>query len=327
MFRYQPKVSIVIPAYNASNYLDVAIESALNQTYSNYEIIVVNDGSNDAGATRDVAKKYGDKIRYFEKPNGGSSSALNFGIKNMTGEWFSWLSHDDVYYPNKLEEEIRYLNTFDIDYLDKESVGNHIIFASADIIDSKGTIIKKASNKLLEKTSKKINHPESGLRLISDPTQDGFHGCTCLIHKTAFDRQGLFDEKLKLLNDMDLWFRFYSNNYQVHYIPKALVQGRVHATQVSRKIGFSYHNPEQDWFWNRSLNWLSDNYPQRYDLFYTFGKKALIKTRFKEGANAFRIAGKIKKHKRVSLFVKKYFYICYASSWSLAKKIYLFIKA
>lgn len=87
---YHPKVSIVIPAYNASNYLSEAIDSALAQSYDNIEIIVVNDGSKDGGATAEVAKKYDDKIRYFEKENGGSSSALNVGVQNMTGEWFSW---------------------------------------------------------------------------------------------------------------------------------------------------------------------------------------------------------------------------------------------
>ena len=66
-----PKVSIVIPAYNASNYLSEAIDSALAQTYPNVEVVVVNDGSPDDGATRAVALSYGDRIRYVEKENGG----------------------------------------------------------------------------------------------------------------------------------------------------------------------------------------------------------------------------------------------------------------
>ena len=112
---YNPTVSIVIPAYNAANYLAEAIDSALAQTYPHIEIIVVNDGSRDEGATAAVAARYGDRIRYVEKENGGSSSALNTGIAHMTGEWFSWLSHDDLYEPDKLEKQVRYLNELETD--------------------------------------------------------------------------------------------------------------------------------------------------------------------------------------------------------------------
>lgn len=324
---YRPKVSIVIPAYNAENYLAEAVDSALAQTYDNVEVIVVNDGSPDDGATARVAAKYGDKIKYFEKPNGGSSSALNCGIENMTGEWFSWLSHDDLYYPEKIADEIEYLNNLDVDFSNENELQKHIIFASADIIDGNGKMVKKVTEKELAATSEKINNKESSLRLIAEPTQDGFHGCTCLVHKKAFENQGIFDEKLRLLNDMDMWYRFYIKDYKIHFIPKALVKGRVHAKQVSRSIGFSYHNPEQDMFWNRSLNWLKSNHPDRYDLFYIFGKTALKKTRFVEGKLAFKKACEIDKRKRLSLWFKKIYFISYANMRSLAKKIYLAIKA
>ena len=109
-----PLISIVIPVYNGSNYLAEAIDSALAQTYPNFEIIVVNDGSNDDGATAAVARRYGDKIRYYEKENGGSSSAINYGISKMYGEWFSWLSHDDLYMPQKLQMEMGYLASLDV---------------------------------------------------------------------------------------------------------------------------------------------------------------------------------------------------------------------
>ena len=111
---FEPKVSIIIPAYIASNYLAEAIDSALKQTYKNIEILVINDGSKDNGATREIAEKYIAEhmgiVRYIEKENGGSSSALNTGIRNMKGEWFSWLSHDDLYYPDKAEKQITYIN-------------------------------------------------------------------------------------------------------------------------------------------------------------------------------------------------------------------------
>lgn len=324
---YHPKVSIVIPAYNAANYLAEAIESALNQTYSNIEVIVVNDGSKDDGATASVAQRYKDRIRYFEKENGGSSSALNYGIKSMTGEWFSWLSHDDLYCPEKVQWEIDYLNALPLNFDEEDNVQKHILFAAADLIDANGAIVQKMSSKRLCETDAKINHVEGALRLIAEPVQSGFHGCSCLIHRKAFEKCGMFDENLRLLNDMDMWFRFYSNGYKIHFVPKVLVKGRVHAKQVSRSIGFSYHNSEQDMFWNRSLAWLTENYPERFDLFYSFGKTAFLKTRYAEGERAFATAGAISKKKRTMLAVKKYVFMIRAGLRAFAKEVYMRIKA
>ena len=101
----KPLVSIVIPVYNGANYLRQAIESALGQTWENCEILVVNDGSDDGGDTEQAALEFKDRIRYFRKENGGVASALNYGIQRMQGEYFSWLSHDDWYYPDKIERD------------------------------------------------------------------------------------------------------------------------------------------------------------------------------------------------------------------------------
>ena len=90
-----PVVSIVIPVYNGSNYLREAVDSALQQTYGRTEVIVVDDGSDDGGRTDAIIRSYGDRVRRFRKPNGGVSTALNHGLREMTGEWFAWLSHDD----------------------------------------------------------------------------------------------------------------------------------------------------------------------------------------------------------------------------------------
>src|SRR5512140_3857263 len=103
-----PLVSVVIPVYNGANYLREAIDSALAQTYPHVEVIVVNDGSNDGGRTRAVATSFGSRVRYFEKENGGVASALNLGIREMRGAFFSWLSHDDVYYPEKIARQVAY---------------------------------------------------------------------------------------------------------------------------------------------------------------------------------------------------------------------------
>ncbi|WP_394514565.1 glycosyltransferase family A protein [Priestia aryabhattai] len=93
------KVSIIIPFYNCS-YIDQAIQSALNQTYQDIEIIVVNDGSSKFN---EKITPYLDRILYIEKENGGTASALNLGIKNATGEYFAWLSSDDIFLPIKYQ--------------------------------------------------------------------------------------------------------------------------------------------------------------------------------------------------------------------------------
>ncbi len=316
---YTPKISIVIPAYNASNYLAEAIDSALAQTYPNFEIIVVNDGSKDNGETERVALSYGDKIRYFSKENGGSSSALNMGIANMTGEWFSWLSHDDLYLPEKLERQVSYIEAL---IKEEKDISKHIFFSASQLIDAEGKIIRTSNIKKFRMLAEKIDSfPHNG-NLIAEPTEYNFHGCSCLVHKNAFKDIGVFDEKLRLLNDIDLWYRLYSANYKVHLIPEALVKGRMHGAQVSKSIGYSYHNPEQDMFWNRSLDWLFDNHPNEKELFFSFGKNAYLKTRNKEGDRAFENLdfGLIKK------IATKTIYKSYALVRNIAKFLYLKIK-
>jgi glycosyltransferase involved in cell wall biosynthesis len=316
---YQPKISIVIPAYNASNYLAEAIDSALDQTYPNVEIIVVNDGSKDDGATERIALSYGDKIRYFSKENGGSSSALNIGIANMTGEWFSWLSHDDLYLPNKLEKQISYINSLQIESSD---LSKHIFFAPSNKVDAAGKLIKKYNLKQAEFLSEKIrNFPHNGF-LIAEPTAHLFHGCSCLVHRSALAQVGCFNEDLRLLNDVDLWFRFYKEGYHVHFIPEVLVLARIHKAQVSNSIGYSYHNSEQDMFWNQSLDWLLENYPNEEALLFLFGRNAYLKTRTAEGDRAFAHI----RSATVKKTVLRAVYKSRAAAKSVAKKIYLKLK-
>ena len=95
-------ISVVIPTYNRASFLKRAIESVLNQTYDNVEIIIVDDSSNFE--TEKLCNNYGDKIRYFRRSSkGGIPSACNFGIKNMHGDWFKMLSDDNILHPDCLE--------------------------------------------------------------------------------------------------------------------------------------------------------------------------------------------------------------------------------
>lgn len=212
-----PLVSIVIPVYNGSNYLAEAIDSALAQTYENLEVLVVNDGSDDGDATKNIALLYGKKIKYFEKKNGGVSSALNKGINEMRGEYFSWLSHDDIYTPCKISEQIEYL--FRIN--EKKCV----IYSNACIFDDD-------PNNCIER----IDIPEESNSFRYWLTEKNIlHGCSLLIPKIAFKECGLFNEDLITTQDYDMWFRL-ASKYKFYGINKFLVKGRNHHEQTSNTL-------------------------------------------------------------------------------------------
>ena len=96
-----PLITVIIPAYNCANFINNAIESVFRQTYSNYELIVVDDGSKDDTAAKVL--RYGNKLVYIHQKNGGVSKARNTGIQNSKGEYIAFLDADDVWKENKLE--------------------------------------------------------------------------------------------------------------------------------------------------------------------------------------------------------------------------------
>lgn len=218
-----PKVSIIIPVYNGSNYLSNAIDCALSQTYKNVEVIVVNDGSNDDGATERIAKSYGERIRYFCKPNGGVSSALNYGIANMTGEYFSWLSHDDAYSSNKIENSVDLL-------IDNDAIGKNVIaFTGGYFIDSSGAKIKNFQTYFADLRL------YSGVEVVRVMTEKGtLNGCCMLIPKTAFDDVGGFDEDLRYSQDSLMWYKIFLFGYSLISDNKPNVMYRLHRNQTSQ---------------------------------------------------------------------------------------------
>ena len=215
-------VSIVIPAYNASNYIAEAIDSALAQTYQYYEIIVVNDGSNDGGTTRKVAKSYGDRIRYFEKENGGCSSALNFGIKVMRGRWFSWLSHDDLYLPEKLERLIALIDEYHLD-ADKVVLGCNDLIMGPD---------RKVKPSLFNNSTGMLSPVQAFGETLNVKT---INGCGLLIPKMILDKVGDFRADYKHLLDREMWMRIASMGYSYCYTKNPYVISRVHGQQITVK--------------------------------------------------------------------------------------------
>ena len=105
----QPTVSVVIPVYNGDRYLAEAITSVLDQTYKNFELIVVDDGSTDGSA--EIAKSYKQAVLYTFQPNGGLSKARNTGLALARGKYIAFLDHDDLWLPHKLARQVTYLDS------------------------------------------------------------------------------------------------------------------------------------------------------------------------------------------------------------------------
>lgn len=213
-----PKVSIVIPVYNGEGYLREAIDSALAQTYRNIEIIVVNDGSRDEGATERIALSYGTSIRYYSQENGGVALALNTAIEKMSGEYFSWLSHDDLYTPNKVEVQIRAL-------ADMENCSRVILYSDF-------AAFTNDQNQVNEVHLPEV--PPENFRYFLT-VDNSLHGCTLLVPRSAFDECGKFNQSLRTTQDYDLWFRL-ANKYRFVHLPCVLVKARRHENQGSVKM-------------------------------------------------------------------------------------------
>ena len=217
----QPLVSIIIPVYNGSNYVREAIDSALAQTYPHKEIIVVNDGSTDGGATEEIILSYGDRVQYVKKENGGVSSALNAGIQAMHGEYFSWLSHDDTYMPAKIETQVSLLNGSS-----SESV---IVMCANQHIDKNSAPLGKP--RFSELPSRESVGWEGALSFVM---QYSCNGCTLLIPRSAFEECGGFHEGLRYSQDFLMWTLLFIHKYSLLYHDDVLVGSRVHDRQLTQ---------------------------------------------------------------------------------------------
>ena len=224
---YTPLVSVIIPVYNGSNYLNQAIDSALNQTYANMEIIVVNDGSTDGGKTEQVAKSYGDRIRYILKENGGTATAINCGIQNMRGDYASWLSHDDLYLPDKIEKQVAFLNHV-IETYGEEEAKRCLIYCATETINSEGKLILRKTGLQAEQQTPPY--------VFKNMMQFTVCGCATLIPKELFEEIGMFDVERKTVQDSDFWYRVSLTGHNYFYLNEYLVQNRRHPGQTSHQL-------------------------------------------------------------------------------------------
>ena len=200
-----PLVSILIPCFNNEAFVGEAIESALSQTYSNIEVIVVDDGSTDQSL--DIIKSFEKKIKWLSGPNRGACAARNAALKLSQGQFIQFLDADDLIDKQKISKQIVKLTTKDID----------ISFCQADYFNSAGPL--------------ESNHP-GYLAPSSDHLayilSHGFGTATALHKKSRILDVGGFRENLKRAQEKDLHIRLVSRGARIHVIPDRLVHIRLH---------------------------------------------------------------------------------------------------
>jgi glycosyltransferase involved in cell wall biosynthesis len=234
---FEPMVSIVIPVYNGSNYLREAIDSALAQTYKNVEVIVVNDGSDDDGATEKIAKSFGNRIKYLTKSNGGTSTALNAGIKSMSGEYFCWLSHDDMYLPRNIEIQISKLSELE----NKKTI---------TVTELNG--IDQDYNVLFENSGYQLHRnlwPARNNSRIYPVIYKRLHGCQLMFHRSIFDEVGLFDESQLVAQDFEFFSRAFRSQPNV-LIPEVLGTARDSGNRQGRRLKPLVNSEYSELFFN-----------------------------------------------------------------------------
>lgn len=207
-----PKVSVVVPAYNQAGYLAKAIQSVLDQTYADFEILIIDDGSTDQ--TREVTEAFLDeRIRYIYQENRGLSAARNTGIVHSTGTFISYLDADDQFMPEKF--------ALLVSLLEKNP---HFGFAAGQAIPV------DEDNRPVGEIFDVPLPSDSCNWLLGNPLHVG----SVLIQKAWQVKVGFFDENLRSYEDWDMWLRLARAGCQMIWLPKPVSLYRFHQQQMTR---------------------------------------------------------------------------------------------
>jgi Glycosyl transferase family 2 len=213
-----PTVSVVIPVYNGENYLRLALESVLDQTFQDFEIIIVDDGSKDS--SRDIAQSFADRVRYIRQENAGVAAAVNHGISVARGRYFAWLSHDDLWAPEKLCEQLRALQSID---------GPAVCYTDLKLIDGEGKVFDEREATLPERNA----IPRAILR--GDDILFAAYSLVCELR--CFEQVGLYELKKRHTQDADMLLRL-ARTFPFVRVPEKLMFVRDHGTRDSKRPTF-----------------------------------------------------------------------------------------
>lgn len=215
-------VSVIIPVYQCAHYLASALDSVYAQTFTNYEVIVVNDGSHDADEIERCLATRGERVIYVKQRNRGPSAARNAGLRVASGRFVAFLDADDYWEPNHLAEQIAFIN---------RNPGVDLAYADAQLVND----LHPAGRTFMEEV------PSNG-----EVTFEGLldERCTVLLSSVVARRQavmdvGMFDESLRYAEDYDLWLRMAKRGARLAYQRKVLLYKRRHwgsLTADSKKL-------------------------------------------------------------------------------------------
>ena len=232
-------ISIIIPVYNAENYLEQCLNSIKNQTYKNFEVIIVNDGSKDN--TEVICKRFSEddsRFRYFTKSNGGVSSARNFGLDNANGHYITFIDGDDWVEHNHLEILIKSIteNNSDIAICSYKEFDNNI--------DTYYTIVYTKQEKNLL-NFEKMNRDDF---LIIFPKLMSINVCFNNAVAKLFRKELVnnlrFDTSIKYGEDLDFYFSLYLNVESISYVDELTYVYRIHGDSTTSNFNQEYAEQE-----------------------------------------------------------------------------------
>ena len=211
------KVSVIIPSYNRARYLNQTVDSVLQQTYRNFGLMVVDDGSTDSSL--DIAQSYGDALTVLQHPgstNRGQSASINLGLSAADGEYIAILDSDDYWMLDKLDKQVAILES-------DRDVG--LVYGNALMVDADGNEMYRR----YEKTHTELGKPENVLLdcYLSIPSNS-------LVRHSVFDCVGGFDESLRAAQDHDMAIRL-AEVTRFAYIDQLMFCYRRHAESISAK--------------------------------------------------------------------------------------------
>ncbi|MFB2837627.1 glycosyltransferase [Floridanema evergladense] len=210
-----PIISVIIPTYNAEKTIQKTIESVLNQTFTNFELIIINDGSQDA--TREILSRILDsRLKVFSYPNAGLAASRNRGIYHASSQYISFLDADDLWTPDKLEAQLQAL---------QNNSQAAVAYSWTDCIDESGQFLRRgyyisASGNVYKKL------------LLTNFLENGSNP---LIRKEAFDKVGGFDESLNSAEDWDMYLRL-AACYNFVAVSSVQILYRISATSMSTNV-------------------------------------------------------------------------------------------